>query len=108
MTDEPSRDRDAAPDPAHDPDEVLRALRQVVDPEIGLDVVTLGLIYGLEVEDRRARIRYTLTTEGCPMAGVIRAGIVSTAQRIPGIEDVEAELVWEPRWTPEMIEDGAL
>lgn len=90
-----------------DPDRVREALRQVIDPEVGLDVVTMGLVYGVEVDGGRVRIRHTLTTEGCPMGEVISAGIASAARRVPGVEEVETELVWEPRWHPGMMEEEA-
>lgn len=90
-----------------DPDDVREALRSVVDPEVGLDVVTIGLIYDVRVRDGRALVRHTLTTRGCPMERVIRHGIVAAASRVPGVDDVETELVWEPEWHPGMIADDA-
>lgn len=90
-----------------DPADVRRALRSVVDPEIGLDVVTLGLIYAIGVDEDRVVVRHTLTTRGCPMERVIRHGIVAAASRVPGVGRVETELVWEPEWHPGMIEDDA-
>lgn len=89
------------------PDRIREALRGVVDPEVGLDVVTMGLIYGLEVVGPRVRIRHTLTTPGCPMGDLLRRGIVEAARSVPGVEEVEAELVWEPRWHPGMIGEDA-
>lgn len=88
-------------------EEVRRALRAVIDPEIGLDVVTLGLVYGVEVTEGTARIRYTLTTPGCPMEAHITRAIEKAAGSVPGIERVEGELVWEPPWNPGMIEEDA-
>ena len=90
-----------------DPAEVRRALRSVVDPEIGLDVVTLGLIYEIRVDGDRVVVRHTLTTRGCPMERVIRHGIVAAASRVFGVGRVETELVWEPEWHPGMIDDDA-
>ena len=108
MTDETSAENGApAPGAPPDADRVREALRGVIDPEVGLDVVTMGLIYGVEVEDGRVRIRYALTTEGCPMADVIRNGIAHAARRVPGVEDVETELVREPAWHPGMMEEDA-
>lgn len=96
-----------ASDASPDADRVREALRGVIDPEVGLDVVTMGLIYGVEVEGGTVRIRYALTTEGCPMADVIRNGIVHAARRVSGVEDVETELVREPAWHPGMMEEDA-
>lgn len=100
-----ARDRPAATAP--DPEAVRAALRRVIDPEVGLDVVTMGLIYELEVEDGRVRIRHTLTTPGCPMEDVLRRGIAGAARSVAGVEAVETEIVWEPRWDPGMIREGA-
>lgn len=90
-----------------DPAEVRRALRSVIDPEIGLDVVTLGLVYEIGVDEDLVVVRHTLTTRGCPMERVIRHGIAAAASRVPGVGRVETELVWEPEWNPGMIEDDA-
>lgn len=90
-----------------DPADVRRALRSVVDPEVGLDVVALGLIYDIRVDAGRVVVRHTLTTRGCPMERVIRHGIAAAASRVSGVDRVETELVWEPEWNPGMIEDDA-
>lgn len=89
------------------PDRVREALRGVIDPELGLDVVTMGLIYDIEVDGTAVRIRHTLTTPGCPMEGVLEEGIAVAAREVPGVETVETEIVWEPRWHPGMIADDA-
>lgn len=86
---------------------VMEALRGVVDPEVGLDVVTLGLIYEVDATGDGVHIRYTLTTRGCPMGGVLEEGIVAAARGVEGVREVETELVWEPGWNPGMIEDDA-
>lgn len=93
-------------DPRHDA--IWQALRTVIDPEIGLDIVTLGLVYGVEVVNDAARVTHTLTTPGCPMEAIIRQGIRDAMAMVEGIREVELNLVWDPAWHPGMIQRGAL
>lgn len=85
--------------------QVREALRSVIDPELGLDIVTLGLVYGIDIEkDGEVDIRLTLTTPGCPMEAVILSGIEHALSRLEALESASVQLVWEPRWTPEKID----
>jgi metal-sulfur cluster biosynthetic enzyme len=84
-----------------------RQLANVIDPEIGLDIVTLGLVYGVEVRDDVAWITHTLTTRGCPMDRLITDGIRAAAAQADDIRGVETTLVWEPEWHSGMIAPGA-
>lgn len=86
---------------------IWHALGGVIDPELGLDIVTLGLIYGVEVDDHVARITHTLTTPGCPMEKIITSGIREAALLADGIHDVETRLTWDPAWHPGMIAPGS-
>ena len=84
-----------------------RALASVIDPEIGLDIVALGLVYGVAVEGDIARITHTLTTPGCPMERIITDGIRTAAAAVEGIRRVDMELVWQPEWHSGMIAPNA-
>jgi metal-sulfur cluster biosynthetic enzyme len=79
------------------------ALSMVIDPELGLDIVTLGLVYDAEVSGDFARVTYTLTTPGCPMERIIGEGIREAAMMVAGIREVETHLVWDPVWHAGMI-----
>jgi metal-sulfur cluster biosynthetic enzyme len=88
-------------------EEVVEALRQVEDPELGMDIVELGLMYDVEVEGPRVHVTYTLTSMGCPVGPMIEEQIQQVAADVPGVEEVEAELTWSPPWSPEKMSDDA-
>jgi len=88
-------------------DEVLEILRQVEDPELGMDIVDLGLVYEVAVEDSTAKIIYSLTSMGCPAGPLIAQDIDSTARQVEGIDEVELELTFDPPWTPDKMSDDA-
>lgn len=84
------------------------ALRQVYDPEIPVNIVDLGLIYGIEwPEDGRVRIRMTMTSPGCPVATMLHDEVKAVAERIPGIREAEVAVVWDPPWRPERMSPEA-
>ena len=96
---------DQAPTPARGPlataDDVMDALREVIDPELGLDVVSLGLVYGVEVDDEgEATVRMTLTTPYCPLGPMLESQVHAATQVLPGIQGVKVDLVWDPPWDP--------
>ena len=86
---------------------VWRALGTVIDPELGLDIVTLGLVYGVVVDGGVAYVTHTLTTRGCPMGRAIADGIRGIVQLVEGVSAVEPLLVWDPPWSPAMIAPDA-
>ena len=88
-------------------DELIEALRQVEDPELGMDIVDLGLLYDVEVEGPRVKVLYSLTSMGCPAGPLIEQDIERVANEVPGVEDVRTELTFDPPWTPERMSDDA-
>ncbi|HUH22399.1 MAG TPA: metal-sulfur cluster assembly factor [Gaiellaceae bacterium] len=88
-------------------DDVIEALRSVEDPELGMDIVELGLLYDAEVEGPRVKVLYSLTSMGCPAGPLIQQNIEEVVRSLPGVEDVETELTWDPPWTPEKMSDDA-
>ncbi len=112
----PGADREDAAVPAADPEaaatpadaeaaeRVRQALRSVTDPELGINIVDLGLVYDVEVADGSARVTMTLTSPGCPAGGEILTGAKTAAESVDGVSEAEVELVWKPFWTPERID----
>jgi metal-sulfur cluster biosynthetic enzyme len=88
-------------------EEVYEALRQVEDPELGMDIVELGLLYDVEVYDHRVKVTHSLTSMGCPAGPMIQEDINRVTREVPGVEDVDIELTWDPPWTPERMSDDA-
>jgi metal-sulfur cluster biosynthetic enzyme len=89
-------------------DEVLEALKSVVDPELGINIVDLGLVYEVDIaEDGDVDIQYTLTTMGCPIGPLIEDQMRAFLAPVPGIGEVRPEMVLRPAWTPEMMSEEA-
>jgi metal-sulfur cluster biosynthetic enzyme len=88
-------------------DEVVEALRQVEDPELGMDIVDLGLLYDVEIEGPKVKVIHSLTSMGCPVGPLIQEDIDRVTRELPGVEDVNVELTWDPPWTPEKMSDDA-
>ena len=88
-------------------EQVVDALRQVEDPELGMDIVDLGLMYEVELENGKVKVVHTLTSMGCPVGPMIQQQIDDVVRALPGVDDVEVELTWDPPWTPEKMSEDA-
>lgn len=89
--------------------DIVAMLRTVFDPEIPVNIYDLGLIYGLDVdgESGSVHIRMTLTAPGCPVAQTFPATVAEAVRQVPGVGEVDVELVWEPRWSKKMMSEAA-
>src|SRR6266511_396360 len=88
-------------------DDVIEALRQVEDPELGMDIVDLGLLYDVDIDGSKVKVIHSLTSMGCPAGPMIQEDIHRVASEVPGVEDVEIELTWDPPWSPEKMSEDA-
>lgn len=82
-------------------------LHEVIDPEVGVNIVDLGLVFEVTLADGLADVRMTLTTPGCPLGGYMEDAIQSTLTRVPEVNDTHMNLVWEPAWGPHMMSHEA-
>lgn len=83
---------------------IRQALRQVKDPELDLNIVDLGLVYDIEVDEGAVRVNMTLTSPGCPAGPMITNDVYKAVRALDGVKDVDVDIVWEPYWTPERID----
>lgn len=89
-------------------EEVLRVMRNVIDPELGINVVDLGLVYGTEIDGGSIRISMTMTTPACPMHAAITQEMQELLMdELEDVEDVKVDLVWDPPWSPAMMSEQA-
>jgi metal-sulfur cluster biosynthetic enzyme len=87
---------------------VLGALSRVMDPEVALNIVDIGLIYGVRVDNEIVHVRMTMTTQACPVADALLDDVfVELAALFGDSREIEVELVWEPTWTPQRLSEGA-
>lgn len=87
--------------------DVLDALDRVIDPEIGLSIVEVGLVYRVEVLEDHIDVDFTLTSPGCPLAATIMEDIVTEVKQATGFEDIRANLVWNPPWSLDFMSEEA-
>jgi metal-sulfur cluster biosynthetic enzyme len=88
-------------------EEILDALSNVIDPELGLDFVELGLIYGIEVDGGNVGVTFTLTTPACPIGPQVSEQIVEFVGELEGVESVEPNMVFSPPWSPDRMSEDA-
>ncbi|HXG43782.1 MAG TPA: metal-sulfur cluster assembly factor [Gemmatimonadales bacterium] len=88
-----------------DPETIRKALRQVKDPELNLNIIDIGLVYDITVsEGGEVHVKMTLTSPGCPAGPEILSDVKRTIEDLEGVTSVEVEVVWEPYWTPERMD----
>ena len=88
-------------------DDVFLALHDVEDPELGMDIVELGLVYDAEVDGPKVKVLHSLTSMGCPAGPMIQEGIHDAVVGLPGVDEVDVELTFDPPWTPDRMSDDA-
>jgi metal-sulfur cluster biosynthetic enzyme len=87
--------------------EIVNALHTVEDPELGMDIVELGLFYDVEIDGPKVKVIHTLTSMGCPAGPMIQEDIHNATAAVEGVEEVEVELTFDPPWTPDKMSDDA-
>jgi metal-sulfur cluster biosynthetic enzyme len=90
-----------------DQEVIYESLKQIYDPEVGVNIVDMGLIYSLDIEDSKVGITMTLTSPGCPAGPQILGQVDSALKALEGVEDVDIQVVWSPPWSPDMLSDDA-
>ena len=87
---------------------VVEALRTVLDPEVGINVVDLGLVYDIEVGERRVRVAMTMTSQACPLNSYFHQTAESAIRKqVPEVAGIDISMVWQPEWNPEMMSQDA-
>jgi metal-sulfur cluster biosynthetic enzyme len=110
---QPEPSPESAPTPPEDHSEtpteedVYEALEEVIDPELGLDFVSLGLVYDVEIEKEEVFVTFTLTTPACPIGPQVSEQMKEFVGDLPGVSAVHPKMVFDPAWSPEMMTDDA-
>ncbi len=86
---------------------VYGALKECYDPEIPVDIVSLGLVYGVTIVDDWVGVKMTLTSPGCPASNMISEEVKQRVRKIPGVGDADVRIVWQPEWKPAMMSEEA-
>ena len=88
-------------------EKIIEEIRKIYDPELPVNIYELGLIYDIQVEEKKAKIKMTLTTPNCPVAESLPKEVEDGAMQVEEIEDVDLELVWDRPWTKDMMSEAA-
>jgi len=88
-------------------EQIFEILGDIYDPEIPIDIVNLGLVYGVNIEDNKVTVNMTMTSPGCPAATQIVTEARLLIEDLPDVEEANIEIVWDPPWTPEMMSEAA-
>ena len=88
-------------------DKIIEEIKKIYDPELPVNIYDLGLIYDVQVNQKKAKIKMTLTTPNCPVAESLPKEVKEGAMQVEGIEDVDLELVWDPPWNKDMMSEAA-
>jgi metal-sulfur cluster biosynthetic enzyme len=88
-------------------DAVMKALSEVMDPELGLSLVDLGLIYDVQIADDKVDVKMTLTAPGCPLHSIMRQSAQKRLEGLDGVKGANVQIVWDPPWRPEMMSENA-
>ena len=88
-------------------EKIIDEIKKIYDPELPVNIYDLGLIYDVQVYEKKAKIKMTLTTPNCPVAESLPKEVKEGAMQVDGIEDVDLELVWDPPWSKDMMSDAA-
>ncbi|MGI0055543.1 MAG: metal-sulfur cluster assembly factor [Thermoplasmata archaeon] len=86
---------------------IMTELKKIYDPEIPMNIVDLGLIYGFAWKDDDVTLRMTLTAPGCPVAGILAEEIKTAIERVPQVHGATVDMIWDPPWTPDRMSDFA-
>jgi len=86
---------------------IIENLKKIYDPEIPMNIVDLGLIYGFDWKGADVTLHMTLTAPGCPVAGILAEEVKAAIEKVPGITAATVDMVWEPAWTPERMSEFA-
>lgn len=90
-------------------EQIIETLKGVYDPEIGIDIVNLGLVYDVEINQAQGHvsIKMTLTTPGCPLGSTVQEAVKTVLESIDGVKNVDVQIVWDPPWNPSMMSEEA-